>query len=78
MSPFLFILPIYTPLSFSSTGALTAPSIIMSKTFAPSDVSSHNKPDSLWIIVDQDVYDLTKFQEVSEPLQRIRVEGSDR
>lgn len=35
----------------------------MSQTFAASDVSSHNKPDNLWIIVDDDVYDLTKFQE---------------
>lgn len=35
----------------------------MSKTFSTSDVSSHNKPDSLWIIVDEDVYDLTKFQD---------------
>lgn len=35
----------------------------MSKTFSTSDVSSHNKSDSLWIIVDEDVYDLTKFQD---------------
>lgn len=35
----------------------------MSATFSQADVSSHNKPDSLWIIVDEDVYDLTKFQE---------------
>lgn len=35
----------------------------MSKTFAASDVASHNKPDNLYIIVDEDVYDLTKFQE---------------
>lgn len=35
----------------------------MSKTFSASDVSSHNKPDSLYIIVDEDVYDLTKFQD---------------
>lgn len=35
----------------------------MSKTFSTSDVSSHNKPDSLWIIVDEDVYDLSKFQD---------------
>lgn len=34
----------------------------MSKTFSQNDVSSHSKPDDLWIIVDQDVYDLTKFQ----------------
>ncbi|KAF7530915.1 hypothetical protein G7054_g9387 [Neopestalotiopsis clavispora] len=35
----------------------------MSQTFKASDVSSHNKPDSLYIIVDEDVYDVTKFQE---------------
>ena len=35
----------------------------MSKSFSTSDVASHNKTDNLWIIVDQDVYDLTKFQE---------------
>lgn len=34
----------------------------MSKTFAASEVASHNKPDNLYIIVDEDVYDLTKFQ----------------
>jgi hypothetical protein len=36
---------------------------IMSKTFSQSDVASHNKPDNLWIIIDEDVYDLTKFQD---------------
>lgn len=35
----------------------------MSKTFSQSDVASHNKADNLWIIVDEDVYDLTTFQE---------------
>jgi len=35
----------------------------MSKTFAKEEVASHNKSDSLWIIVDGDVYDLTKFQD---------------
>ena len=35
----------------------------MSKTFTTSDVASHNKADNLYIIVDQDVYDLTKFQD---------------
>lgn len=35
----------------------------MSKTFSVSDVASHNKPDNLYIIVDDDVYDLTKFQD---------------
>ena len=35
----------------------------MAQTFGAEDVASHNKPDSLWIIVDEDVYDLTTFQE---------------
>jgi cytochrome b involved in lipid metabolism len=35
----------------------------MSKTFSTSDVASHNKPSDLYIIVDEDVYDLTKFQD---------------
>ena len=35
----------------------------MSKSFSQNDVSAHSKPDNLWIIVDQDVYDMTKFQE---------------
>ena len=35
----------------------------MAQTFASGDVAQHNKPDSLWIIVDEDVYDVTKFQE---------------
>jgi hypothetical protein len=35
----------------------------MSKTFTTSDVASHSKPQDLWIIVDDDVYDLTKFQD---------------
>jgi cytochrome b involved in lipid metabolism len=35
----------------------------MSKTFSTQDVASHNKGDDLWIIVDEDVFDLTKFQD---------------
>jgi cytochrome b involved in lipid metabolism len=35
----------------------------MSKTFAKEEVASHSKGDSLWIIIDEDVYDLTKFQD---------------
>jgi cytochrome b involved in lipid metabolism len=35
----------------------------MSKTFTTADVASHNKADNLYIIVDEDVYDLTKFQD---------------
>lgn len=35
----------------------------MSKTFTVADVASHNTGSDLYIIVDQDVYDLTKFQD---------------
>ena len=35
----------------------------MSKTFTAADVATHKKADDLYIIVDQDVYDLTKFQD---------------
>lgn len=35
----------------------------MSKRFSSADVASHNKADNLWIVVDEDVYDLTKFQD---------------
>ena len=35
---------------------------IMSNTFSQTEVAAHKKPDDLWIIVDEDVYDLTKFQ----------------
>lgn len=37
--------------------------ITMAKTFSKDDVATHNKADNLWIIVDEDVYDLTKFQD---------------
>lgn len=33
----------------------------MSKTFSTADVASHNKANDLYIIVDEDVYDLTSF-----------------
>ncbi|KAI1139206.1 acyl-CoA dehydrogenase NM domain-like protein [Hypoxylon sp. FL0543] len=51
----------------------------MSKTFSKSDVASHNKGDSLWIIVDHDVYDLTKFQDEHPGGKKIltRVAGKD-
>jgi cytochrome b involved in lipid metabolism len=35
----------------------------MLKSFSQSDVASHNKTSDLYIIVDEDVYDLTKFQD---------------
>ncbi|KAI1385775.1 acyl-CoA dehydrogenase NM domain-like protein [Hypoxylon trugodes] len=51
----------------------------MSKTFSKSDVASHNKGDSLWIVVDDDVYDLTKFQDEHPGGKKIltRVAGKD-
>lgn len=35
----------------------------MAKTFSKEDVASHSKPDNLWVVIDEDVYDLTQFQE---------------
>jgi cytochrome b involved in lipid metabolism len=35
----------------------------MSKSFSQSDVAAHNKTSDLYIVVDEDVYDLTKFQD---------------
>lgn len=35
----------------------------MSKSFTAEEVASHNKATDLYIIVDSDVYDLTKFQD---------------
>jgi predicted heme/steroid binding protein len=51
----------------------------MSKTFSAADVGSHNKPDSLYIIVDEDVYDLTSFQDEHPGGKKIlqRVAGKD-
>jgi cytochrome b involved in lipid metabolism len=44
----------------------------MSGTYSKADVQSHNKPDNLWIIVDDDVYDMTKFQVSRESLRQAR------
>ncbi|GAM86297.1 hypothetical protein ANO11243_043090 [Dothideomycetidae sp. 11243] len=51
----------------------------MSGTYSTADVQSHNKTDSLWIIVDEDVYDLTKFQDEHPGGKKIlqRVAGKD-
>ncbi|THX83796.1 acyl-CoA dehydrogenase NM domain-like protein [Aureobasidium pullulans] len=51
----------------------------MSGTFSKEDVQLHNKADNLWIIVDEDVYDLTKFQEEHPGGKKIlqRVAGKD-
>lgn len=35
----------------------------MAKVFTTADVASHNKATDLYIVVDGDVYDLTKFQD---------------
>lgn len=51
----------------------------MSKSFSQSEVSSHSKSDSLWVVVDEDVYDLTKFQDEHPGGKKIlqRVAGKD-
>ncbi|KAF2741901.1 acyl-CoA dehydrogenase NM domain-like protein, partial [Sporormia fimetaria CBS 119925] len=51
----------------------------MSKRFSAADVASHNKADNLYIIVDEDVYDLTKFQDEHPGGKKIlqRVAGKD-
>ncbi|KAF2476595.1 acyl-CoA dehydrogenase NM domain-like protein [Lindgomyces ingoldianus] len=51
----------------------------MSQRFSTADVASHNKADNLWIIVDEDVYDLTKFQDDHPGGKKIlqRVAGKD-
>lgn len=35
----------------------------MPETFSTADVAKHNKGTDLYIVVDEDVYDLTKFQD---------------
>lgn len=35
----------------------------MSKVFSQSDVASHSKSDDIWIIINNDVFDVTKFQD---------------
>ncbi|KAL2013288.1 hypothetical protein VTN00DRAFT_813 [Thermoascus crustaceus] len=51
----------------------------MSQTFSQGDVASHNKADSLWVIIDEDVYDLTKFQDEHPGGKKIlqRLAGKD-
>jgi len=51
----------------------------MSKTFTTADVASHNSASDLYIIVDQDVYDLTQFQDEHPGGKKIltRVAGKD-
>lgn len=35
----------------------------MSEQYSVKDVQGHSKPDSLWIMVESGVYDMTKFQD---------------
>lgn len=51
----------------------------MSKTFSTADVAAHKTPQDLYIIVDGDVYDVTKFQEDHPGGKKIlqRVGGKD-
>ncbi|KAE8445512.1 hypothetical protein EG329_013275 [Mollisiaceae sp. DMI_Dod_QoI] len=51
----------------------------MAKRFTTQDVAAHNKPNDLYIVVDEDVYDLTKFQDEHPGGKKIltRVAGKD-
>jgi len=51
----------------------------MAKRFTTADVAAHNKPTDLFIIVDEDVYDLTTFQDEHPGGKKIltRVAGKD-
>ncbi|OXV11363.1 hypothetical protein Egran_00869 [Elaphomyces granulatus] len=51
----------------------------MSKTFTKVDVAANGKPDSLWVVIDEDVYDLTSFQDEHPGGKKIlqRVAGKD-
>ncbi|KAF2755080.1 acyl-CoA dehydrogenase [Pseudovirgaria hyperparasitica] len=51
----------------------------MSQRYSVDDVAGHKSTDSLWIIVDEDVYDLTKFQDEHPGGKKIlqRVAGKD-
>jgi cytochrome b involved in lipid metabolism len=35
----------------------------MAKAFTKDDVASHSKGETPWIIIDEDVYDVSKFQD---------------
>lgn len=52
----------------------------MSQTFTPADVSTHNNPDKgMYIIIDDSVYDVTKFVDEHPGGAKIlkRVAGKD-
>ena len=49
----------------------------MSKTFTKDDVAGHKTTEDLWIIVDDDVYDLTKFQVSRTSSQRRSAVAND-
>jgi cytochrome b involved in lipid metabolism len=51
----------------------------MSKTFKADEVAAHNNAKDLYIIVDEDVYDLTQFQDEHPGGKKIlsRVAGKD-
>jgi cytochrome b involved in lipid metabolism len=66
--------------SYSYTFPLHPDTFIeMSKRFSTADVASHKTASDLWIIVDEDVYDLTNFQEEHPGGKKIlqRVAGKD-
>ncbi|KAJ5788478.1 Acyl-CoA dehydrogenase N-terminal [Penicillium paradoxum] len=51
----------------------------MAKTFSKEEVASHNKGSSSWVIIDEDVYDVSKFQDEHPGGKKIlqRVAGKD-
>ncbi|PGG98297.1 hypothetical protein AJ80_09558 [Polytolypa hystricis UAMH7299] len=51
----------------------------MSGVYSKDAVASHNKPDSLWVVIDEDVFDLTKFQDEHPARETVlqRVAGKD-
>lgn len=34
----------------------------MAKVLSKEEVTAHKKPDDLWVVIDDDVYNLTEFQ----------------
>jgi hypothetical protein len=52
------LLPVFSFAIFDSGASV----FTMSQQYLPADVNAHNTADSLWVIIDDDVYDLTQFQ----------------